>query len=102
LGIKRLHHVQDRLKVTQQWLLFSLFGDFIAAQKPRVFMAQANDLFNQVELSLREDNPIMEAPPLIKVVFKHSDRSLKGDKLLRARPVSSAPVLTLPIPSVRV
>jgi hypothetical protein len=35
-------------------------------------------------------------------VLKHSDRSLKGDELLRARPVTSAPVLTLPIPSVRV
>jgi hypothetical protein len=65
-------------------------------------MAQADDLFNQVKFSLGEDNPIMEAPPLIKVLFKHSDRSLIGDELLRARSVTSAPVLTLPIPSVRV
>ena len=65
-------------------------------------MAQANDLFDQVELSLREDNPIVEASPLVEVVFKHSDRPLKGNELLRACPVSSAPVLTLPIPSVRV
>ena len=65
-------------------------------------MAQANDLFNQVKLSLCEHNPIMEAPPLIKIVFEHSDRSLKGDELLRARSITSAPVLTLPIPSVRV
>ena len=61
--------MQDRSKVTQQWLLVGLFGDFIAAQQPRVFMTQANDLFNQIELSLREDIPIMEAPPLIKVVL---------------------------------
>ena len=65
-------------------------------------MSQANDLFNQVELSLREDNPIVEAPPLIKVVFKHTDRSLKRDKLLRAHPITSAAVLVLPIPSVGV
>ena len=65
-------------------------------------MAQAYDLFNEVKLSLGEDNPIMEAPPLIKVQFKRSDRSLKGDELLRARPITSAPVLTLPIPSIRV
>ena len=65
-------------------------------------MAQANDLFNQVKLSLREHNPIMEAPPFIKVVFKHSNRSFEGDELFRARPITPAPVLTLPIPSVRV
>jgi len=94
--------VQDGSEVTQQWLLFGLFGDLIAAQKSRVFMAQAYDLFNEVKLSLGEDNPIMEAPPLIKVQFKRSDRSLKGDELLRARPITSAPVLTLPIPSIRV
>jgi hypothetical protein len=65
-------------------------------------MAQANNLFDQVELSLREDNPIMETSPLVEVVFEHSDRPLKGNELLLARPVSSAPILTLPIPSIRV
>jgi hypothetical protein len=65
-------------------------------------MPQADDLFNQVELSLGEDDPIVEAAPLIEVVFKYTDRPLKRDKLLRTRPITSAPVLTLPIPSVGV
>jgi hypothetical protein len=44
----------------------------------------------------------MEAPPLIKVVFQDTDRALKCDKLLRPSAITSAPVLTLPIPSVGV
>ena len=63
-------------------------------------MPQADDLLNQIEPTLGEDNPIVEAPPLIEVVFQDTDRALKGDKLLRT--ITSAPVLTLPIPSVGV
>jgi hypothetical protein len=65
-------------------------------------MPQADDFLDQIELTLREDDPIMEAAPLIKVMFQHTDRSFKRDKLLRARAITSAPVLTLPIPSVGV
>ena len=102
LRIEGLHHVQDHSEVTQQRFLLGLFRDFIAAQEPRVFMPQANDFFDQVQLSLREDDPIVEAAPLIEVVFKHTDRPLKRDELLRTRSLTSAPVLTLPIPSVGV
>jgi len=65
-------------------------------------MSQANDLFNQIKLTLGEDNPIVEAPPLVEVVFQDTDRALKRDKLLRTSAITSAPVLTLPIPSVGV
>ena len=102
LRIEGLHHVQDHSEVTQQRFLFGLFRDFIAAQEPGVFMPQADDFFDQVQLSLREDDPIVEAAPLIEVVFKHTDRPLKRDELLRTRSLTSAPVLTLPIPSVGV
>jgi hypothetical protein len=44
----------------------------------------------------------MEAAPLIKVVFQRTDRPFKRDELLRTHAITSAPVLTLPIPSVRV
>ena len=65
-------------------------------------MPQADDLLDQIKLTLGENDPIMEAAPLIKVVFEHADRPFERDKLLRARAITSAPVLTLPIPSVRV
>ena len=65
-------------------------------------MSQANDLLNQIELTLGEDDPIVEAPPLVEVVFQDTDRALKRDKLLRTSAITSAPVLTLPIPSVGV
>jgi hypothetical protein len=44
----------------------------------------------------------MEAAPLIEVVFQNADRPLEGDELLRMRSVTSAPALTLPIPSIGV
>ena len=62
-------------------------------------MPQADDLLNQIELTLGEDNPVVETPPLIEVVFQDTDRALEGDKFLRTSTVTSAPVLTLPIPS---
>jgi hypothetical protein len=65
-------------------------------------MPQADDLLDQVKLSFRQDYPIVEAAPLIEVVFKHADRPLKCDKLLRPRSVTPAPALTLPIPSIGV
>jgi hypothetical protein len=65
-------------------------------------MPQADDLLDQIELALREDDPIVEAAPLIEVVFQHTDRPLERDELLRTGSVTSAPVLTLPIPSVRI
>jgi hypothetical protein len=65
-------------------------------------MAQADDLLDQIKLPLGEDNPIVETPPLIEVMFQNTDGALKGDKLLRTSAITSAPVLTLPIPSVGV
>ncbi len=65
-------------------------------------MPQADDLLNQIKLALGEDNPIVEAPPLVEVVFQDTERALKRDELLRASAITSAPILTLPIPSVGV
>ena len=33
-------------------------------------MSQANDLLNQIELTLGEDDPIVEAPPLVEVMSR--------------------------------
>jgi hypothetical protein len=65
-------------------------------------MPQADDLLDQIELAFGEDDPIVEAAPLIEVMFQHADRPLKSDKLFRTRSVTSAPALTLPIPSIGV
>ena len=65
-------------------------------------MPQADDLLDQVELALGEDDPIMEAAPLIEVMLQDTDRALKRDELLRTGTITSAPRLTLPIPSAGV
>ena len=65
-------------------------------------MTQADDFLDQVELAFGEDDPIMEAAPLIKVMFQHTDGALKRNELLRTRAITSAPVLTLPTRSVGV
>ena len=65
-------------------------------------MPQTDDLLNQVELTLREDDPVVKAPPLIEIVFQDTDRPFKRDKFLRTRAITSAPAVTLPIPSVGV
>jgi hypothetical protein len=65
-------------------------------------MPQTDDLLDQIEFSLGEDDPIVEAAPLIEIVLKCTDRPLEGDELLRTGSVTPAAVLMLPIPSIGV
>ncbi len=102
LGIQGLHQLEHRPEIPQQLFLLCLLRHFIATEEARIFVPQADDLLDQVELSFGQDDPVMEAAPFIEVVFKHADRPLKRDILLRTGSVAPATALTLPIPSIRV
>ena len=102
LGIQGLHQLEHRPEIPQQLLLLRLLRYLIATEEAGIFMPQADDLLDQVKLSFGQDDPVVEAAPFIEVVFKHADRPLKRDILLRTGSVAPATALTLPIPSLRV
>jgi hypothetical protein len=64
-------------------------------------MAEADDLLDEIELAFGEDDPIVKAPPLIKVMLQDAKRTLIGDILLRPTPITPRATLTLPIPGIR-
>ena len=94
--------MEDGAEILQKRLLLGLFRYLIAAEEPGIFMAEADDLLDQVELSLGQDNPIVEAPPFIQVMLQNTKHALVGDELLRTGPITQTAALTLPIPRIRV
>jgi hypothetical protein len=102
LSIQSLHQPQDGAKISKEGVLVGLLRYLVTAEEARVFVAQTDDLLDEVEPALGQDNPIMEATPFIKVMLEHADAALEGDELLRTGLITPTPALALPIPSIGV